>query len=84
MQWNKETIVSILRPCANKVFEQEYINQSGKEFLFLFTSGLSHDFKRFSLILSLILNYYLPKFWSPGGKLRDCKGAYVCLPQTNF
>ena len=30
MQWNNKTVVIILRPCTNKVFELEYINQISK------------------------------------------------------
>ena len=30
MQWNNKKIVVILRPCTNKVFEREYINQVSK------------------------------------------------------
>ena len=30
MQWINETIIIILRPCTNKVFEREYINQINK------------------------------------------------------
>ena len=79
MQWNNTTIVIILRPCTNKVFEQEYSNQISK------VVNASHSYlievcyeilKDFLWSWDEIINYYLPKFWSPRGKLRDRKRVY--------
>ena len=78
MQWNNITIFIILRPCTNKVFELEYINQvrSGKKFSFPFNSGLSCDIDRLSLILRLSSDLLLAKILKSQEKLRDCKGAF--------
>ena len=79
MQWNNKPIIFILRPCTSKVFDLEYINQINK------VAKTSHSYldqvcqvllKDFLWYCGEILNYYLPKFWSPRGKLRDRKGAY--------
>ena len=52
---NNKTIVFILGPYTNKVFELEYINQISKvakKSSFLFNSGFSRDIKRLSLIFT--------------------------------
>ena len=49
---NKETIVNILKPFANKLFELEYINQISK------VANTFHSY----LIQVWHMHYYLPKF----------------------
>ena len=72
-------MVITLRPCTNKVLEPEYINQISKvaktchSYLIQVCHRLLKDFLSF---WGEILKYYLPKFWSPRGKMRDRKGAY--------
>ena len=78
MQWNNKTIIIILRPYT-KIFELENINQISKvaKTSNSYSIQVCHSLlKDFLWTCGEILNYYLPKFWSPRGKLRDSKGAY--------
>ena len=65
--------------CTSTVFEQEYINKIGK------VEKASHSYlilachaklKDFPWSYGEFLNYCLPKFWSPWGKLRDRERGY--------